>query len=64
MSAGKGDRPRPVNGEKFRANHERIFGRRDDESPVIGEVVDGAEFMGGGCWHVLDQIEKPVRDGE
>lgn len=25
MSAGKGDTPRPVDGEKFRANYEVIF---------------------------------------
>ena len=25
MSAGKGDTPRPVAGERFRANYERIF---------------------------------------
>ena len=25
MSAGKGDAPRPVNGDRYRANYERIF---------------------------------------
>ena len=27
MSAGKGDKPRPVDKEKFRSSHERIFNR-------------------------------------
>jgi len=28
MSAGKGDSPRPVNGDRYRANYERIFQSR------------------------------------
>lgn len=32
MSAGKGSRPRPVNGETFRANHDEIF--RKDKEPI------------------------------
>jgi len=28
MSAGKGDTPRPVNGEKFRKNYDKIFPRK------------------------------------
>jgi hypothetical protein len=27
MSAGKGDTPRPVNGEQFRQSYDRIFGK-------------------------------------
>jgi hypothetical protein len=27
VSAGKGDRPRPVDGDRYRANFERIFAR-------------------------------------
>jgi hypothetical protein len=29
MSAGKGDSPRPVNGDRYRANYERIFAKKD-----------------------------------
>ena len=28
MSAGKGDKPRPVDGDKFRSNYDRIFGKK------------------------------------
>lgn len=64
MSAGKGDSPRPVDGKKFREGYERIFINRHDEPHAVGEVVDGAECMGGGAWRVLDLIEKPVREDE
>lgn len=40
MSAGKGDRYRVVNGERYRAEHDRIFskvGRREDLSRVVTE---------------------------
>lgn len=35
MSAGKGDSPRPVNGDKFRAKYLRIFADRPPKT--IGE---------------------------
>ena len=28
MSAGKGDKPRKVKGDKFRKNYDRIFGKK------------------------------------
>jgi len=28
MSAGKGSKPRPINGERFRQNYDNIFGAR------------------------------------
>ena len=28
MSAGKGDKPRKVDGEKYRSNYDRIFGKK------------------------------------
>lgn len=28
MSAGKGDKPRPVDGEKFRSNYDKIFRKK------------------------------------
>lgn len=38
MSAGKGDTPRPVNGEKYRNNYDKIFKK---ESP---EVIEAGTF--------------------
>jgi uncharacterized protein YfkK (UPF0435 family) len=32
MSAGKGDKPRKVDGEKYRSNYDKIF-RKDNFSP-------------------------------
>jgi hypothetical protein len=32
MSAGKGDAPRPVDGQKFRQNYDEIFARKDDKT--------------------------------
>lgn len=64
MSAGKGDSPRPFNGDKFRDGYERAFGTRTDHPHEVGEIVDGAECMGAGCWRILDLIEQPVREGE
>jgi hypothetical protein len=31
MSAGKGDKPRPVNGDKYRANYDTVFGMKNAE---------------------------------
>jgi hypothetical protein len=42
--AGKGDAPRPVNGEKFRANYEDIFGRR-----FTREELERAEDIAESC---------------
>lgn len=34
MSAGKGDKPRPVDGDRYRANYDAIFRKR---KPASGE---------------------------
>ena len=31
MSAGKGDKPRPVDGDKFRSNYDAIFRKGKDK---------------------------------
>jgi hypothetical protein len=31
MSAGKGDKPRPVKGDKYRDNYDRIFSKKEKE---------------------------------
>lgn len=62
MSAGKGSRPRPVEGEKFRSNHEIIFPRRSDEPHDSGEIIDGAECMGDGGMRLIDHREESLGD--
>lgn len=62
MSAGKGDSPRPVDGEAYRRNHERIFRRFTEHEPMKGEVVDGHEYLGQGGWHTIDQRDSELRD--
>lgn len=64
MNASKGDPPRPVNGEKFRSNHDRIFDRRTDSIHTVGEIFDGAESMGNGSWHLIDHRDPELRDDE
>jgi hypothetical protein len=32
MSAGKGDKPRPVDGDKYRENYDRIFEKKKEQS--------------------------------
>lgn len=49
MSAGKGDTPRPVNGEKYRNNYDKIFKK---ESPEVRE----AGVIGWVCEN------KPIRE--
>jgi len=61
MSAGKGSRPRPVEGDKFRESHERIFPRRSEDAHEPGEVIDGAECIGGGAFHLIDHREDELR---
>ena len=60
--AGKGDSPRKVDGAKYRTNYERIFPRRSEMKAERGQVVDGAEYLGGNAWHVLDKKEPELRD--
>ena len=31
MSAGKGDKPRRVKGDKYRSNYDRIFGKKAEK---------------------------------
>jgi hypothetical protein len=76
MNAGKGSRPRAVDGEKFRSGHERAFGKpRNFHGPSLstsealdrakkGEVIDGHEYLGEGCWHTVDQHDQELRDDE
>ena len=60
-SAGKGDSPRPVDGEKFRSNYDRIFSKTE---PAIGEEIDGFEYLGRGGWHAIDHHDPELRDEE
>lgn len=39
--AGKGDRYRPVNGDRFRANWDRVFGKRGRKAAVKKRGKDG-----------------------
>ena len=64
MSAGKGDAPRPVKGEKYRRNYETIFRKFTEQEPTKGEVIDGHEYLGHGGWHAIDQHETELRDEE
>ena len=41
MSAGKGDKPRPVDGDKFRAGYDRIWSGRDERLPSKEKDGDG-----------------------
>ena len=72
MSAGKGSSPRPVNGESFRAGHDRIFNRNLHgpslstinaiDQAMKGQVIDGHEYLGTGGWHTVDHHEDELRD--
>ena len=62
MSAGKGDSPRRVDGDRYRRNFDQIFGRFTNEQPAKGEVIDGHEYLGNGGWHTVDQYEPELRD--
>lgn len=56
--AGKGDTPRPVDGEKFRANYDEIFWRRSaqEEAERAAEIAEScrdkeaADRIGGHFW--------------
>ena len=41
MSAGKGDKPRPVDGEKYRANYDTIFRKRKPASGKLSGKTSG-----------------------
>ena len=75
MSAGKGPQPRPYNGDKFREGHVRIYGERSFHGPSLstsqaldrakkGEVIDGHEYLGDGCWHTVDHKDRELMDDE
>jgi hypothetical protein len=54
--AGKGDDPRPVNGERYRTNYERIFGKREsakgkDDKPSIPPLDVPSHHHEGGVRH-------------
>jgi hypothetical protein len=58
MSAGKGDRPRPVDKSKYDNNYKKIFGRK--EKPII-DPKTGKAFPQGyqgyqGCEGCLKKI--------
>jgi hypothetical protein len=38
MSAGKGDKPRLVDGDKYCENYERIFGKKKPKSEQVKNV--------------------------
>ena len=42
-SHGKGSRPRPCNGDRYRANYDRIFGnkRAETKNVKIGKPIKG-----------------------
>lgn len=71
MSAGKGPRPRPVRGEDYRKNHDRIF--RNYHGPCLsnqdamegmrlGSIVDGKRNIGIGQWQSVDHREQGLTD--
>ena len=62
MSAGKGSNPRSVNGEKFRANYERIWEKITECEATEGEVIDGHECLGGNGWHTIDHALEELWD--
>jgi hypothetical protein len=64
MSAGKGSKQRPVRGDDYRRNHERIFRRVTECEAERGEVVDGHRCLCAGCWQTVDYREKSLRDGD
>jgi hypothetical protein len=39
MSAGKGDKPRPVDGQKFRSNYDDIFRKNEQANPIHSNAV-------------------------
>jgi hypothetical protein len=39
MSAGKGDKPRPVNGDKYRSNYDKIFGSKKSKTVFENEDI-------------------------
>lgn len=54
MSAGKGDKPRPVDGEKYRANYDAIFRKRKPASgktsgKAAADLLVFAGVCGGLC---------------
>jgi hypothetical protein len=62
MSAGKGDKPRPVDGEKYRANYEAIFLKRKPASgkpsgktsgKVAAHLLVFAGLCGGLCGGIV-----------
>jgi hypothetical protein len=38
VSAGKGDRPRPVDGDRYRRNYEAVFAKEDSLSDILTKV--------------------------
>jgi hypothetical protein len=62
MSAGKGSRPRPVCGDTYRENHERIFRPHYEAEATKGEVVEGHKCLGEGSWKAIDYQEEGLRD--
>jgi hypothetical protein len=49
MSAGKGDSPRPVNGDRYRANYERIFPKEDSLSDILTKVREQLPYPAWIC---------------
>ena len=53
MSAGKGDTPRPVDGEKFRKNYDKIF------PPKGKKTIDSVSIFVHKCPHTPRHLEVP-----
>lgn len=54
MSAGKGDDLRPVNGDKFRSNYDKIFKKHESNpiNPHSSQMEDWRHSPdNGGCLH-------------
>jgi rubrerythrin len=49
MSAGKGDQPRPVNGDRYRANYEAIFAKEDSLSDILEKVREQLPYPAWIC---------------
>jgi hypothetical protein len=56
--AGKGDSPRPVNGDRYRANYERIFAKEDSLSDILTKVREQFPYP---AWICLPCGEKHGR---
>lgn len=52
--AGKGDSYRPVNGERYRAGYDRIFGPKKTKEDVIKATIDDEVYLADDCVRLAD----------